>query len=244
MTSPAPDLSVCLPVYNESGNIEKLIDETAAAIEPTGRSFEVVCVDDKSKDDSLAVMRGLQASRPWLVVEAQRINQGQSAALAVALRRSRGEIVIIMDSDGQNDPADIPALLEAMGPEVDCCCGIRQKRRDTFGKRWGSKFGNGVRKLITGGTVTDAGCAFKGIRRRALGEVPVFNGMHRWLATMLEHQGFTVTEIPINHREREHGVSAYTNWERALRGLPDCFAMRWYSKRAVRGDRWQPDAED
>jgi hypothetical protein len=155
----------------------------------------------------------------------------------------RGEIIVIMDSDGQNDPADIPALLAAMTPDVDCCCGIRGKRHDTFSKRWASKIGNGVRKLITGGTVTDAGCAFKGVRRHALAEIPVFNGMHRWLATMLEHQGYTVTEIPINHRAREHGVSAYTNLDRALRGLPDCLAMRWYRKRAVRGDRWTPDQD-
>jgi dolichol-phosphate mannosyltransferase len=188
-------------------------------------------------------MRGLQETRPWLRVHAHRVNQGQSAALAVALRLARGEIIVIMDSDGQNDPADIPALLAAMTPDVDCCCGIRGKRHDTFSKRWASKIGNGVRKLITGGTVTDAGCAFKGVRRQALGEIPVFNGMHRWLATMLEHQGYTVTEIPINHRAREHGVSAYTNLDRALRGLPDCLAMRWYRKRAVRGDRWTPDQD-
>lgn len=233
-----PELSVILPIYNEEGNIIPLVDEIAAALTPLGRSFEVLCVDDKSKDGGLAEMRALAQERTYVRVIEHRINCGQSAGVASGFQFSRGDFVIVLDSDGQNDPADIPRLLAEMRPGVHCCCGIRAKRRDDWVKRVSSKIGNGFRKLLTGGTVTDAGCALKVIRRECLAEIPAFNGMHRWAATMLQHQGYTVTEIPINHRERIRGVSKYGIGNRALRGLRDCFAMRWFRARAVVGDRF------
>jgi dolichol-phosphate mannosyltransferase len=141
-----------------------------------------------------------------------------------------------MDADGQNDPESIPELLAAL-PGFDCVAGVRRRREDNWVKRVSSKIANGFRNAITGDRISDSGCTFRALRREALAEVPVFNGMHRFLPSLLRFQGYRVTEIAVRHRPRTTGVSKYGVGNRLFRGIRDCFAMRWYRRRAVPGRR-------
>ena len=230
-------ISIVIPVYNEEANVGTLVEELEAALNPIGRPYELILVDDASKDASLATMQGLQAAHPALRVLSHRINSGQSAAVASGFHAARGDIVITLDADLQNPPADIPLLLAAMTPEVSCVNGVRARRQDNWVRKLSSRLANGFRNWITGDTIKDAGCGFRAMRRAALGEVPVFNGMHRFLPTLLRAQGYTVVEVPVSHRPRTRGVSKYGIGNRLWRGIRDCFAIRWYRARAVRGDR-------
>jgi glycosyltransferase involved in cell wall biosynthesis len=197
----------------------------------------VVCVDDCSTDGSLAVLKALRAERSNLRIVRHRINSGESAGEATGFAHARGDTIITIDADQQNDPADIPRLLAGLKPGVDCVCGVRRKREDDWLKRVSSRIANGFRNAVTGDRIADAGCTYRAIRRAAVREIPVFNGMHRFLPTMLRCQGYGVVEIPVNHRPRTRGLSKYGLHNRLWRGLKDCFAMRWYRLRALRGDR-------
>jgi glycosyltransferase involved in cell wall biosynthesis len=164
------------------------------------------------------------------------LNCGESAAEATGFAHARGEWIITIDADQQNDPADIPSLLEA-SKNVDAVCGVRTKREDDFVKRISSRIANGFRNWVTGDVIADAGCTFRALRKEALREIPVFNGMHRFLPTLLRLQGFTVIEIPVNHRPRTRGESKYGIGNRMFRGLIDCFAIHWWRKRCLPTNR-------
>ena len=237
-----PDLSIVIPVYNERDNLEPLLTELEGVLRPMGRTFEVICVEDKSTDDSLEVLRKLKSTRPHLRLIAHRINSGESAAEATGFRYARGEVVITMDADQQNDPADIPALLMALSDDVAAVCGVRRVRRDDEVKRASSRIGNWFRNWVTGDRIRDSGCTYRALRRSALGELPVFNGMHRFLPTLLRYQGYRVVEIEVNHRPRTHGKSKYGVGNRLWRGLRDCLVMRWFKARSVRADRVETES--
>lgn len=234
------DLSVVMPVFNEEDNLGPLVNELEGVLKTTGRSFEVICVNDCSTDNSLAVIQELQKTRPYLRVVNHRVNSGESAAGATGFENARGEIVITIDADQQNDPADIPALLGALKDDVDAVCGVRRKREDDWVRRLSSRVANGFRNWMTGDRIADAGCTYRALRRSALHEVPVFNGMHRFLPTLLRLQGYKAVEILVNHRPRTRGTSKYGVGNRMWRGIVDCFAMRWFRARSVRGDRARP----
>ena len=237
-TSDAPlDLSVVIPVYNEADNLEPLMLELDRVLMALQRRFEVVCVDDRSTDRSPEILRQLQTQRPFLRVVRHRINSGESAAQATGFAAARGEVIITMDADQQNDPADIPALLSALGADVAAVCGVRKVREDDWVRRLSSRLANGFRNRVTGDRVTDAGCTYRALRRAALRELPVFNGLHRFLPTLLRYQGYRVVELTVNHRPRTRGTSKYGVGTRLWRGLRDCLAMRWFKARCVRGDR-------
>ena len=236
-TNAKVDLSVVMPVYNEEDNVGPLMDELEAVLKKTGRSFEVLCINDCSTDDSLNVIRRLQQTRPYLRVVSHRINSGESAAGATGFEQARGDVVITIDADQQNDPADIPALLDALKEDVHAVCGVRRKREDDWVRRWSSRIANGFRNWMTGDQIADAGCTYRALRRSALREIPVFNGMHRFLPTLLRLQGYKAVEILVNHRPRTRGKSKYGVGNRMWRGVVDCFAMRWFRARSVRGDR-------
>ena len=237
MTAPDPlDLSVVLPCFNEEGCVEDLTAEICGVVGPTGLSYEVLFVDDRSTDGTLAALSRAQAAHPEVRVVRHSVNTGESAASATGFRHARGRVVIVMDSDQQNDPADIPRLLEALA-DADCVATRRRRREDDWVKRLSSKIGNGFRNRITGVPVSDAGCTYRAIRREALAEVLVFNGMHRFLPTMLKLQGWRVAEIEVNHRPRTTGRSKYGIGNRMWRGIADCFAMRWYRRRVVPAQR-------
>jgi glycosyltransferase involved in cell wall biosynthesis len=224
---------VVLPVYNERENLAPLIEEIGAALR--GVSHEIVAVDDGSADGSLQELERLSASHATLRVVALEANAGQSAAFTAGFDAARGDVVVTMDADGQNDPADVPALLDelARSPELTAVVGYRVRRADSTWKLVQSRVANTVRNWITGDRVRDTGCSLKAMRRSAAVRLPRFDGMHRFLPTLLRAQGGTVAERPVSHRPRRHGRTKYGMWNRAGRGLRDAFGVRWYRRRAL-----------
>jgi glycosyltransferase involved in cell wall biosynthesis len=162
-------------------------------------------------------------------------NQGQSAALVAGFRAARGEVVVTLDADLQNDPADIPRLLELLGSGAGCdmVSGIRQKRRDGFVRLFASRIANKVRNWVVGDSVSDVGCSLKAYRRAFLVKLPAFNGLHRFLPALFQIQGARIRELPVSHRPRVHGVSKYSINNRLWRGLHDLVGVRWLQKRWV-----------
>lgn len=232
-----PDLSVVFPVYNEEENVPLLLREIAQALEGRGWSYEIVAVDDGSTDHSLDVLRGLRETYPMLRVLALKKNSGQTAALDAAWRNARGRLVVSLDADLQNDPADIPRMMQKLEETgVDMVIGVRVNRRDTWSRKMQSKIGNGVRNMITGDQITDTGCSLKLVRKEAVDRVRLFTGMHRFLPTLVRYAGYKVIEMPVNHRPRQFGQSKYGAMNRAFRGLADCFAVRWMGKRMLNYD--------
>jgi dolichol-phosphate mannosyltransferase len=227
----APQLSVILPCFEESGSLPALIAELRETLGGLGRRFEILCVDDASGDDTAEVVRGLARAAPELRLLRHSVRSGQSAALASGFARARGAILLTLDADGQNDPADLPALLDELERGADAACGVRVDRHDGFVRRASSRIGNGFRDVVTGVKVRDAGCALRAVRRECLRELPVFNGMHRFLPTLLRLQGFVVVERPVRHRPRLAGRSKYGIGNRLLRGITDCLVMRWFARR-------------
>ena len=236
-TNSKVDLSVVMPVFNEEDNLEPLIAELEDVLNKTGHSFEILCVNDCSTDNSLAVIQRLQQAKPYLRVVNHRVNSGESAGEATGFEHARGDIIITIDADQQNDPADIPALLGALKDDVHAVCGVRRTREDDWVRRLSSRIANGFRNGMTGDRIADAGCTYRALRRSALHEVPVFNGMHRFLPTLLRLQGYNAVEILVNHRPRTRGKSKYGVGNRMWRGIVDCFAMRWFRARRIRGER-------
>jgi len=221
-----PDLSVVFPVYNEEENVPVLLDEIARAV-GSKWSYEMVAVDDGSTDRSLAVLRDMRTKYPNLRVLAFEKNTGQTAALDAAWRAARGRMVVSLDADLQNDPADIPAMIaELEKQKADMVIGVRTNRRDTWSRKMQSKIGNGVRNWITNDKITDTGCSLKLVKREAIDRVRLFTGMHRFLPTLVRIDGYKVVEMPVNHRPRRFGTSKYGAMNRAFRGLADCFAVR------------------
>ncbi len=237
-----PQYSVLVPVYNEKDNLRPLIEEISAVMDGFGRPYEIIYVDDFSRDGSLEELRRLQTEFKTLQVIAHSRNCGQSAAVASGFAAARGDVLITLDADRQNDPADIPALLAQLTDGTDMVCGVRTKRRDNLIRRISSRVANAFRNVVTGDRVSDTGCGLRVVRRAALAEIPVFNGMHRFLPTLMRFQGFTVREVPVNHRPRTAGVSKYGVGNRAWRGLVDCFAMRWYKSRRIPARRTRDPA--
>jgi dolichol-phosphate mannosyltransferase len=230
-----PDLSVVFPVYNEEENVPILLAEIARALDGSGWMYEIVAVDDGSSDRSLSVLRESRATYPTLRVLALEKNSGQTAALDAGWRAARGRLVVSLDADLQNDPADIPAMMRKLEESgSDMVIGVRVNRRDTVARRIQSKIGNGVRNWITGDKITDTGCSLKLLRREAIDRVHLFTGMHRFLPTLVRMEGYRVVEMPVNHRPRQFGVSKYGAMNRAFRGLVDCLAVRWMGKRNLR----------
>ena len=234
-------LSVVLPCANERDNLEPLLQELEAELRRLDRSFEVIVVDDASTDGGIEVLRALQTTRPWLRVLQHRINCGQSAGYFTGFRVARGELVMTMDCDRQHDPADIPLLLRELTGPVAAVCGVRTARHDNWVRRCSSKIANGFASWMTGDQVVDAGCTFRILRQTALAELPAFNGLHRFLPTLLRYQGYQIVRIPIRHRNRLAGISKYGIGNRLWRGIVDCLAMRWYRRRCFRGDRLVAD---
>ena len=233
-------LSVVIPIYNEEENVTPLLAELVPILEKLERNFEIICINDASTDSSLTLLEELKDRYPQLKVIPHTVNCGESAATATGFQQARGEYIVTMDGDLQNDPADIPTLLHIIEHrELAAVCGIRRKREDDLVKRISSRTANAVRNLITGDDISDAGCTFRALRRAALNEIPVFNGMHRFLPTILRFQGYEVEEILVNHRPRTMGVSKYGVGNRMFRGLIDCIAMRWWQKRVVPAERYK-----
>jgi dolichol-phosphate mannosyltransferase len=232
-TVATPEISIVIPVYNEEENLPLLAAEIHGALRPLGRSYEVIYVDDGSTDGSPGVLLELAREDPATRVIRQRRNSGQTAALDAGFRFARGGIVVTLDADLQNDPADIPRLLAAMDGGYDVVSGVRTHRRDTWVRKASSRIANRVRNRLTRDNVTDVGCTLRACRAEFLRAVPLFTGMHRFLPTLLKMAGARTTEIPVNHRPRLHGQPKYNISNRLWRALADLFAVRWMQKRWI-----------
>lgn len=227
-----PDLSVVVPLYNEEESLPVLAAEIAAALDPLPLSYEVLYVDDGSTDGSPWVLERLAARDPRVRRIRLAKNSGLSAGLAAGIRHARGPLVATLDADLQNDPADIPRMLEAL-PGVDVVCGIRQKRRDDWLRRVSSKVANAVRNWATEESVTDVGCTLRVARREHLVEVAFFTGIHRFLPTLLKMHGARIREIPVHHRPRRFGKAKYNLRNRIWKALVDLWAVRWMQRRFI-----------
>lgn len=227
-------LSIVVPVYNEEENLAKLLAEITAAVAPMGRVWEVLFIDDGSKDKSLEVIRALAAEQPALKYLAFAQNRGQSAAFSAGFYEASHPIIITMDADLQNDPADIPAMVELYeSGGYDLVIGWRAKRRDVFMKRIASKIGNKVRRWFTRDTVHDTGCSLKIMNADMLRRLPHFKNMHRFLPPLLTAQGAKIAEIKVNHRQRHLGESKYGTWDRLKAGVYDLLGVRWLLTRYI-----------
>jgi dolichol-phosphate mannosyltransferase len=225
-------LSVVIPAYNEAPNVEPCYRELLSVLEPMGGPFEVIVVDDGSTDETFGVLARIADADPRLRVLRFKRNAGQTAALVAGFQAARGDVVVTMDADLQNDPRDIPALLAAL-PGCDAVCGWRVDRRDPWSKRIASRVANAVRRRLTGDGVHDTGCMLKAFRRAALAHLPPFRNMHRFLPALLQQAGFRVVEVPVRHRPRRAGQSKYGNWGRLWAGLADLWAVRWMARRRL-----------
>jgi glycosyltransferase involved in cell wall biosynthesis len=231
-----PRFALVVPIYNEAANVQAMLDEVAAVLVPHG-PFEAVFVDDGSRDESLLRMREWRQRHgaAWLRILELLRNSGQSAAVLAGVEAARAPIVATLDGDLQNDPRDLPAMVQRVeSGECDMVAGVRRRRRDSFLRRVSSRIGNAVRNWVTGDRVTDAACGIKVVRRSLFLRAPRFSGMHRFMATLVRWQGGRVVEVDVNHRPRAAGTAKYGVGNRALRGLRDCFAVRWLKDRMLR----------
>jgi dolichol-phosphate mannosyltransferase len=226
------ELSLVVPAYNERENLAPLLNEITSAL--AGRSYEVIIVDDGSTDGTLEALKAMRARFPQLRIIVFERNAGQTAAFAAGFRAARAPVVITLDADMQNDPADIPRLVETLRESgATAVAGFRATRRDTPWRRLQSRIANAVRNRLNGEVIRDTGCSLKAFRTDAVRALPLFAGMHRFLPTLIKMQGGTVTEIPVGHRPRRHGVTKYGMWNRVLRSLVDAFAVRWMQRRSL-----------
>ena len=229
----APEVSIVVPVYNESGNLAPLLDEIAAAL--AGRSWEVVAVDDGSIDGSFEELVALRSRHPSLRIVRFARNAGQSAAFAAGFCAARGAVLVTMDADLQNDPADVPVLLDALDRSgLEAAAGWRMDRQDTGWKLIQSRIANGVRNRLNRETIRDTGCSLKAFRRAAVADIPWFTGMHRFLPTLVKMRGGRVVEVGVHHRLRRFGTTKYGMWNRVFHALADALAVRWMQRRALR----------
>ncbi len=234
MSGENPEFSVVVPVFNERDNITPLVNEIVAALRGK-HSFEIVYVDDQSKDDSFQVLKDLMDSVPELRVVQHIKQSGQSTAVRNGVKAARGLWIATLDGDGQNDPADIPKLIEARNkaaPEIKLFAGWRVNRKDTGSKRWASKIANSIRASFLKDETPDTGCGIKLFERAVFMDLPYFDHMHRYLPALVKRAGFQSVSVPVNHRERGSGVSKYNNLGRAWVGLKDLRGVAWLIKRS------------
>jgi glycosyltransferase involved in cell wall biosynthesis len=236
---PAPEISVVIPAYNERENLVPLFDELREALARVGRSYEIVLVDDGSRDGTGEWAVREQARDPRVVAVLLAGNHGQSAAIAAGLRHARGAVIVTLDADLQNDPADLPRLLAAL-ESADVVSGVRAERHDDWLRRVSSRIANAVRRSVLGDPLTDIGCSFKAYRREALEDIPLFAGAHRFLPALCMFRGARLVEIPLSHRPRRHGQSKYGIGNRLGRGLYDLIGVRWLKSRMLRHREREP----
>lgn len=224
-------VSVIIPAYNEAKNLPDLISGIHVNLFPlTGEYYECIVVNDASTDDTDPVLHVLALQYPQLRCLRMLRNSGQSAALLAGMRRSMGEYIVTMDADLQNDPADLPKILEAL-ERYDCVCGYREGRHDHLSRRLTSYLGNRVRRIIVDDGVRDAGCGIKGFRRACLEHIVPFHGVHRFFAAMVRNGGLSVVEVPVRHHPRKYGQSKYGFFNRVFWVLYDFLGVAWLRKR-------------
>lgn len=227
------DVSIVIPVKNEEDNIEVLAREVSASMEQQPWTWECLWVDDGSTDRTLSILEKVAGADPHHRFISFERNSGQSAAFRAGFTESRGAILATIDGDGQNDPSDIPRLVAIVqSGEMAMANGYRARRQDDLARKLASRIANGFRNFVTGRTVRDVGCSTRAFRRECVDRLPNFKGMHRFLPTLVAMQGFTLGELPVNHRPRLRGASKYTINNRLWVGLLDTLGILWLRKRA------------
>jgi|AMWB02.1.fsa_nt_gi glycosyltransferase involved in cell wall biosynthesis len=221
--------SIVLPAHNEVENLPQLLKEISSVMTDLTESWEVVVVDDASTDGTWNALKKFEGPLQAIRLKHQ---SGQSAALNVGLKAAKGEILITLDADGQNDPHDIPLLLKALEGE-DCVSGWRQHRHDRFHRRLISSFANGTRRWVLGDSIQDTGCSLKAFRANCFHSIKLFKGMHRFLPSLFLIEGFRVKEIPVSHRPRARGTSNYSIFNRGVSTVSDLFAVWWMKRRRL-----------
>lgn len=228
-------ISFVVPIYNEEENIPKLVEEIEAVAPDLSDDYEILLIDDCSSDNSLQILRDLSRTIAPLRYLSFARNCGQSAALYAGFQAARGDVIITMDADLQNDPADLRQMIEHYG-EYDMINGWRFNRQDTWSKKLASRFGNAVRNWLTNETIHDTGCSLKIMNATMLKRIRIYKGLHRFLPTLMRLEGAKVIEVKVNHRERLFGESKYTNLRRGIEGLYDLIAVRWMQSRHLNID--------
>ena len=225
-------LSIVIPVHNEEGNVGPLLGEVLRTLGDFPGGMELVIVDDGSTDHTRARLERAAQQDARIRVAHFRRNLGQTAAMAAGFHLARGNAVVTLDGDLQNDPADVPTLV-ALLRDWDVVCGVRTKRRDTWLKRISSRIANGFRNWATRDNIVDTGCTLKAYRREWLERLELYHGMHRFLPTLLKMRGARVTQVPVRHRPRIAGKTHYGTWRRLVKGLDDVWAVRWMQRNHI-----------
>ena len=229
----AAEIAIIVPVFNEADNVLPMAREVAAAFNSLGREWELVFVDDASTDDTpKRIVEASQTDRHVRGLRHQR-NAGQSAAVWTGLQATTTPILCTLDGDLQNDPADLPAMIQKL-VEFDFVSGMRLNRQDTWVRKASSRIARKARKAALGVDFRDTGCAIRAFKRTAIAGVFPFNGLHRFLPVLVHGGGARTLEVPVNHRPRVAGVSKYGVWNRLGRGIYDLIAISWYQKRRYR----------
>jgi dolichol-phosphate mannosyltransferase len=229
----APAVSVVVPVYNEEGAAAPLAREIAAAFD--GMDYEMIFIDDASRDGTVASLKAARADLPRLRLLQHERNSGQSRAVRTGVLAAKAAIIVTLDGDGQNDPADAPRLarrLMAAPAILGLVGGRRAKRQDSAGKRFASRFGNTVRKRLLKDKADDTGCGLKAFRREVFLALPYFDHIHRYLPALVLREGFDTAFEDVNHRPRTTGASKYNNLGRAWVSISDLSGVLWLRSRA------------
>ncbi len=229
------DLSIVIPVYDEEANLPLLWEELRGVLDGLGLAFEVVFVDDGSRDRSAEIVRGFREADPRVRLVRLKANAGETAATDAGFKAVRGAWVVVMDADLQNDPSDIPRLLAYLD-RWDAATGWRVKRGEGDGwlRRLSASIANRVRNRLSDESVQDSGCTFRAFRRECLRDLVLYRGFHRFIPTLLKMRGYRVIEVPVNHRPRRFGRSKYGVWNRAFVAFADLLVVRWMKSRRLR----------
>lgn len=225
--------SLVIPVKDEEENLDELFQEINQTMTPLNEPWEAIFIDDGSKDKSFAIIESLKQKYPQIKSLAFVKNFGQSSAFAAGFNHAKGEYIITMDADRQNDPSDIPKLISAMAT-ADLVVGWRVSRKDTFQKRMISKLSNAIRSRLLQDHMHDTGCSLKIFRRKALENIKIYDGMHRFFPALFLIEGYRIHEIPVSHRPRIKGKTKYHFFNRSIRPFLDLFAVYWMRKRHLR----------
>jgi glycosyltransferase involved in cell wall biosynthesis len=231
-----PELSVVIPCHNEEANLRALVLAIHSALDPCGLDFEIVITDDCSTDDSWSVLQDLAARDAQVRVQRFKFNCGESAASWAGMQIARGRYIATLDADLQNDPTDLPLMIQALN-RFDCVCGTRVESRgegDSWVRIASSRIANWARNKLSGENITDAGCTYRVFKRECISRIKFFNGAHRFLPTLIKMEGFTVTEVPVSHNPRRAGKSHYGVWNRLFKSFRDLLAVRWMKSRKLR----------
>jgi glycosyltransferase involved in cell wall biosynthesis len=226
------EISVVVPVYNEEENLPILVPKLLEVLKGLRKTYEVIFVDDGSSDGSGKVLREMAIRYPSVRILKFKANRGLSAALIAGMREGRGDILVTLDSDLQNDPGDIPKLLGKLD-HYDMATGWRQKREDPWLKKISSRIGNMVRNRLSGENIQDSACTLRALKKECIRDIWVFNGMHRFLSTLVKMKGYRIIEVPVAHHPRRFGRSKYNIRNRMVRSFIDLVAVRWMKHRRI-----------